>query len=317
MSILDSTEIFVPKYLKLQEILEEHERAHWIPAEADMTQDVTQWKDGTISDECKQFIKMVLRLFTQADTNVSAGYVEKLLPVFKNADARMMLLSFAARETTHVLAYKKLNDTLGYDDAAFMNEFLEYKEMKAKHEFMIEDANMKTNKGIAEYLAKQALMEGVNLFGSFAMLLNRSRHGQNAGMVSINKWSTIEESLHVKGLTELLRIFVEENPSVITERYKKVVYETARTVVKMEDDFIDLCYNIHEDSKLSRQELKDYIRYVCDYRMQQMGFKAQFGIEKNPLPFIEEITGDGVLGNFFETTITAYSKDSLVGEWEY
>lgn len=315
--ITEATEIFVPRYHKLQEILEKHERAHWIAAEADMTQDVTQWKDGTITPTRKAFIKMVLRLFTQSDTDVCAGYAEKLIPVFKNADARMMLLSFANREVTHILGYKRLNDTLGYDSKEFMSEFLEYKEMKTKHEFMIEQANLRSYKGIAEYLAKQVLMEGVNLFASFAMLLNFSRLGLLPGMVSVNQWSTIDESIHVEGLTEIFRIFIEENPSVVNEEFKHIVYETARNVVKMEDDFIDLCYNVENIKKLDKQDLKDYIRFVCDYRMQQMGFKAQFGIEKNPLPFIEEITGDGVLGNFFEATITSYSKDSLVGEWEY
>lgn len=315
--ITEQTEIFVPRYHKLQEILEKHERAHWVAAEADMTQDVTQWKDGSISDTRKQFIKMVLRLFTQADTNVCAGYVEKLLPVFKNADARMMLLSFANREVTHMLGYKRLNDTLGYDNLEFMTEFLSFQEMKTKHEFMIEQANLRSHKGIAEYLAKQVLMEGVNLFASFAMLLNFSRLGQLPGMVSVNQWSVIDESTHVEGLSEIFRIFVAENPSVITEDFKKVVYETARKVVQMEDDFIDLCYSVENIKKLDKQDLKNYIRFVCDYRMQQLGFKSQFGIEKNPLPFVEEITGDGVLGNFFESTITAYSKDSLTGEWEY
>ena len=38
MSILQPTEIFVPKYLKLQEIYQAHERAHWVPEEADMRQ---------------------------------------------------------------------------------------------------------------------------------------------------------------------------------------------------------------------------------------------------------------------------------------
>lgn len=317
MSIIDSSEIFVPRYFKLQEILEKHERSHWIVAEADMTQDVTQWKDGTISNSRKQFIKMVLRLFTQADTDVCGGYVEKLLPVFKNADARMMLLSFASREVTHMLGYKRLNDTLGYDSIEFMSEFLSYKEMKTKHDFMIDKADLDSTEGIAEYLAKQILMEGVNLFGSFAMLLNFSRLGQLPGMVSVNQWSIIDESIHTEGLTEILRIFLEENPSVVTERFKKAIYKTARAVIKMEDDFIDLCYTMEPAEKLDKQDLKDYIRFTCDYRMQQMGFKPQFGIEKNPLPFVEEITGDGVLGNFFESTITAYSKDSLTGEWEY
>jgi ribonucleoside-diphosphate reductase beta chain len=228
-----------------------------------------------------------------------------------------MLLSFACRETTHMLGYKRLNDTLGYDSEEFMSEFLQYKEMKDKHDFMVEATDLRSNKGKAEYLAKQILMEGVNLFASFAMLLDYSRVNKLPGMVSVNQWSIIEESYHVEGLSELFKIFVEENPSVVTEELKRNIYETAREVVKLEDDFIDLCYSVHQPKLLDKQDLKDYIRLVCDYRMQQMGFKAQFGIQKNPLPFVEEITGDGILGNFFETTITAYSKDSLQGEWVY
>jgi ribonucleoside-diphosphate reductase beta chain len=315
--ITEATEIFVPKYHVLQELLGKHERSHWIEDEADMAQDVTQWKDGTITPKRKEFVKMILRLFTQADTDVCSGYVEKLLPVFKQADARMMLLSFASREVTHIKAYKRLNDTLGYDTEAFMSEFLQYKEMADKHTFFIEQSNMRSNKGVAEYLAKQILLEGVSLFASFAMLLNFSRQGQLSGLVSINQWSIIDEQIHVQGLSELFKIFVAENPSVVNEEFKKTIYETARTVVKLEDDFIDLCYNIEDNEKLSKKDLKDYIRFVCDIRMQQMGFKPQFNVEKNPLPFIEEITGDGVFGNFFESTITAYSKQSLVGEWEY
>jgi ribonucleoside-diphosphate reductase beta chain len=282
-----------------------------------MSQDVVQWKDGTIGAGDKAYIKMILRGFTQADTNVCAGYVERLLPVFKNADARIMLLSFACRETTHMLAYKRLNDTLGYDSEGFMSEFLQYKEMKDKHEFMLEQVDLRSNKGKAEYLAKQILMEGVDLFAQFAQLLNYSRLNRLPGMVSINQWSIIEESMHVEGLSELLRIFIEENPSVVNEEFKRVIYEYARAVIKLNDDYIDLCYSVHTPDKLDKGDLKQYIRLVCDYRMQQMGLKAQFGVEKNPLPWIDDITGDGILGNFFETTITAYSKDSLTGDWVY
>jgi hypothetical protein len=35
-----------------------------------------------------------------------------------------------------------------------------------------------------------------------------------------------------------------------------------------------------------------------------------------PLPIVEQVTGN-VLGNFFETTIVEYSKNSLTGEWVY
>jgi ribonucleoside-diphosphate reductase beta chain len=315
MSILTPTEIFVPKYLKLQETLEGHERNHWIVAEADMRQDVEQWKNGTISESEKSFIKMILRLFTQADTDVCALYVERLLPKFKNADARMMLLSFANREVTHILGYKRLNDTLGYDSEEFMSEFLNYKSMKDKHEYMLEQHDLDSDAGLAEYLAKQILMEGVNLFASFAMLLSFAKDGKLPGMVSVNQWSMPDESWHVTGLVELLRIFLEEHPHVVTNAWKARVYESARQVVAMEDEFIDLVHSVGQ-GPTTADEMKQYIRYVCDYRMRQMGLKRQFGIKENPCEWIDLITSN-TLGNFFETTVTQYSKDSLTGEWKY
>lgn len=313
--ITTPTEIFVPRYNVLQEILDKHERAHWLADEADMSQDVLQWKSGKITTQQKDFIKMILRLFTQADTNVCGGYVEKLLPVFRNADARMMLLSFACREITHIKGYKRLNDTLGYDSEEFMSEFLAYEEMSDKHLFMVEQSEMNTPERIAEYLAKQILIEGVNLFASFAMLLNFSRLGLLPGMVSVNKWSVIDENMHVEGLSEMFKIYVQENPQIVNDTFKKNVYNVARKVVELEDAFIDLCYDIWEMDKLERVALKQYIRYICDARMRQMGFKSQWEVD-NPIPWINDLMGD-TFGNFFEVTITAYSKDNLSGEWKY
>ena len=57
--ICEATEIFVPRYLKLQEVYAKHERSHWVPEEADMSVDVVQWKDGTISESGKAYIKMI------------------------------------------------------------------------------------------------------------------------------------------------------------------------------------------------------------------------------------------------------------------
>lgn len=314
--ITQATEIFVPKYMALQSLLLKHERAHWNVDEADMRVDVEQWKNGKITDSEKAYIKMILRLFTQADTNVCASYAERLIPVFRNADARMMLLSFANREVTHMLGYKRLNDTLGYDSEAFAKEFLEFSEMKAKHEFMIEAMPLDTPLNIAIYLAKQVLMEGVNLFGPFSMLLSFASEGKAPGMISVNKWSITDESLHVTGLTELLQIYLAENPSVVGNLFKAAVYETYTRVIGFEDACVDLAYSAGSNSNATAEQVKQYVRYVGDYRMTKMGFKPQYNIEECPLPIVEQVTGN-TFGNFFETTVIEYSKNSLSGEWEY
>jgi len=320
--LTEATEIFVPKYLKLQEYLDKHERAHWGVWEIDVRKDIDQWRSGEIHEDVKAFIKMILRFFTQADTNVCASYVERLLHVYKNADVRMMLLSFAARETTHMKGYKFLNDSLGLDSEEFAREFLNFAEMKEKHDFMIEKVDIRSAKGRIEYLAKQILMEGVNLFAPFAMLLNFSRIGKVPGTVDVNQWSQVDESLHVAGLCEVFLKDIEENPHVVTEEFKRTIYQTARDTVRLEDACIDLCFsvaktiNLEETLKLTKSELKQYIRFVADYRMQQLGFKAQFGVTENPIKWIDDVTGN-VFGDFFDTTIVEYSKDNLTGEWVY
>lgn len=315
-NLLQENQIFIPKYLNFHDILDRHERSHWIPDEADLRIDVEQWRSGVISDSEKAYIKGVLRLFTQADTNVCASYVERLLPIFKQADARCMLLSFANREVTHMKGYKRLNDTLGYDTAEFMSEFLSFKEMKDKHEFMIENVDLSNESNIASYLAKQILMEGVNLFGSFAMLLSQSQLGRVPGTVSVNQWSIVDESLHVEGLAALFRQFVEENPKVVNNHFKAEIYDTARKVIELEDKFIDLTYSLGENKAATAEEIKNYVRYVADYRMQQIGLKGQFGVKSNPIPWMDLIMSN-TLSNFFEATTVQYSKNSLVGEWEY
>jgi ribonucleoside-diphosphate reductase beta chain len=315
-NITEPTEIFVPRYLDLQEILNEHERAHWNADEADMRTDVEQWKNGKITESEKAYVKMVLRLFTQADTNVCASYAERLIPKFRNADARMMLLSFANREVTHMLGYKRLNDTLGYDSKEFMSEFLDFSEMKSKHEYMIEAADLTTDYGTAVYLGKQVLMEGVNLFGPFGMLLSFSGEGKFDGMITVNQWSVADESLHVRGLVALLRIFLEENPHLVTDAFKAEIYTAYTKVIDLEDAFVDLVYSVGTNNNASADQVKQYVRFIGDYRMKQMGFKPQYNIKENPLPAVEEVTGN-IFKNFFETTVIEYSKNSLSGDWVY
>lgn len=316
ITITAPAKIFTPKYLVLQDILDEHERAHWVPEEADMGSDIEQWKNGTIKDSEKAYIKNVLRLFTQSDTDICGLYVGNLIPIFKNPDARMMLLSFANREVTHIKGYKRLNDTLGYDSEEFMGEFLNYSEMKDKHDFILSTGDLTDPVYLAEYLAKQVLMEGVNLFASFAMLLSWSKQGKLPGMVSINQWSIVEESLHVRGLCELFKIYLQENPKIVSNNFKANIYETARQIVKMEDDFIKLCYRVGTNDNVSEDSLMSYIRYVCDYRMMQLGLKAQFNVKTNPIPWMDMISSN-TFANFFETTSVQYSKASMTGNWVY
>lgn len=312
MSLLEESKTYAIKYGDIVEITELHEKGHWGTWEVKMQQDVEDWKKGRLTTQEKVFISAILRLFTQSDVAVGKDYYDNLIPVFKNNEVRNMLGSFAGREGTHQRAYALLGDTLGFGEE-FYEEFLQYKEMADKIHFM-EDMSNHSLDDIALSLAKQVLCEGVCLFATFAMLLNLSRFGKMPGMSDVNLWSIRDESLHVAGLSLLFRHFVQENPQVVTDAFKKEIYDLAREVIVLEDAFIDLTFNLGSCEGITREEVKQYIRSVCDYRMEQLGFKSQFEVE-NPFPWLDWVTSSNTMENFFESNTTGYSKGSMTGEF--
>jgi glutaredoxin 3 len=313
MSLTRYSKTYIPIYHNFVELAKRHERVHWTEDEAKLGTDVTQWKNNKITPEEKELISNILRLFTQSDVNVGQAYYEKLIPVIKNNEARNMFGSFAAREATHQRAYALLSDTLGFGED-FYHQFLDYAEMKEKHEFMIEDIGTSYH-DFAVYLAKQTLMEGVSLFASFAMLLNFDRLGKLPGMCDIVRWSMIDESIHIEGNCALFREFLDDHPKIVNDAFKKDIYLTARQLVKLEDAFIDHAFKLGGVDNLDKEHVKQYIRYVADYRLNQLGFKKNWHIKKNPLDWIDAMMGKS-FANFFEREVVEYSKANLEGTFD-
>ena len=224
-----------------------------------------------------------------------------------------MLLSIAAREGIHQRAYALLNDTLGLHEKEY-STFLEYKQMVNKANFM-RDADVNSHYGIAKSIALSVFNEGVTLFSAFAMLLNYQRRGKMKGLGTVIEWSIRDETLHVEGMSKLFREFCGEHSRILTDEFKSDIYEMARKVVKLEEKVIDLAYAAGDIEGLDKKEVKDYIKYLADRRLIQLGFKGNFKVKTNPLPWVEDLTSGDSLSNFFEKTVTDYSTVGMVGEW--
>ncbi|MGV3278158.1 ribonucleotide-diphosphate reductase subunit beta [Rickettsiales bacterium LUAb2] len=312
-NLLQYKEIYTPIYNDIVEITKKHERAHWTSDEIKMQIDVEQWNVGAISKEEKALIKNILRLFTQSDVNVGTGYIEKLIPYIKNNEARGMLISFCCREFEHQRAYALLSDTLGFGED-FYFEFLEYQDMKEKHEFMLEQIE-DSIEGFAKYLAKQIMIEGVCLFASFAILLNFDRMGKLPAMCDVVRWSMIDESIHIEGNSLLFKHFTSENPKIVNTSFKKEIHDTITRIVELEDVFIDKSFEVNKIHDLTSEDMKKYVRYVSDYRLRQIGIPPIWKMKKNPLPWVDYMMGS-TFGNFFEREIVEYSKANMVGEFK-
>jgi glutaredoxin 3 len=313
MSLLNFSKTYKPfKYEWAVDITKKHEEIHWTEDEADLSEDLSDWKLKLTSNE-KDFITNILRLFTQGDVQVGQNYYDFFLPKFKNNEVRVMLGSFAGREGTHQRAYALLNDTLGLPDEEY-HKFLEYKEMSDKIDFMANSDNS-SHEGLALALAKSVFNEGVSLFASFVMLLNMQRFGKMKGMGTIVEWSIRDETMHVEGNSKIFKEFCEEHPRIINDEFKSKIYQMSRDVVSLEDQFIDLAFKDYIIEGLTAGEVKTYIRYITDRRLLQLGLKPNFNVKKNPLPWLDWILNGVSHDNFFEKRVTEYSVNGIDGDW--
>jgi ribonucleoside-diphosphate reductase beta chain len=296
------------------EAYKKQQQSHWMPEEVNLHDDIRDYREK-LTVPNRRLIDNIFRFFTQADVDVAGGYAEHYLPTFKAPEVRMMLSAFAAMEGTHMEAYALLVDTLGKSED-FYKEFMDIQEMAEKHEYLT-NFNMENPFEIAKTLAVYSgFTEGVQLFGSFAILLNFPRHNLMKGMGQIVTWSVRDESLHVEGMSKLFRAFVQENPEIWNDDLKYEIYCAAERVVELENNFIDICFDKAEIPDLTPQDVKEYIRFIAGRRLLGLGMKNIFHTKVNPLPWIDYQLNAVEHTNFFENRATEYAKASTQGNWQ-
>ena len=315
MSLLEERIQYKPfKYPWAYDAWLQQQRVHWLPEEVPLADDVKDWH-RTLSNSERNLLTHIFRFFTQADVEVNNCYMKHYSQVFKPTEVLMMLAAFSNIETVHVSAYSHLLDTIGMPETEY-SAFLKYQQMKDKYDYM-QEFGVSTNRDIAKTLAMfGAFTEGLQLFASFAILLNFPRFNKMKGMGQIVTWSVRDESLHTASIIKLFRTFIHENPEIWDDEFQRELYVACETVLHHEDAFIDLAFEMGGIEGLEGREVKKYIRYIADRRLIQLGLQPVYRIEKNPLPWMEEMLNGVEHANFFENRATEYSKAATQGSWE-
>jgi ribonucleoside-diphosphate reductase beta chain len=146
--------------------------------------------------------------------------------------------------------------------------------------------------------------------------MNFPRFNKMKGMGQIVAWSARDETLHTLSIIRLFRTFTEENPEVWEDDLAGEITEACCTIIGHEDAFIDLAFELGEVEGLAPDEVKAYIRFIADRRLVQLGLEAIFKIERNPLPWMDEMLNAVEHANFFENRSTEYTRGATQGSWE-
>jgi len=315
MGLLEGNPVYKPfRYPWAYDAWLTQQRVHWLPEEVPLADDVKDWHRNLTEAE-RNLVTQIFRFFTQSDVEVNSAYMKYYSQIFKPTEVLMMLSCFSNIETIHIAAYSHLLDTIGMPETEY-GAFLKYKEMKDKYDFM-QSFNISDKREIAKTMAAfGAFMEGLQLFASFAILLNFPRFNKLKGMGQIVTWSVRDETLHCLSMIRLFRTFVRENPELWTPEFREELTDICRTTVTHEDAFIDLAFEMGPVEGLTPALVKGYIRFIANRRLNQLGLDAIYDVPDNPLPWLDDMLNAIEHTNFFENRATEYSRASTQGSWE-
>jgi ribonucleoside-diphosphate reductase beta chain len=300
------------RYPWAYEFWRRQQQVHWLPEEVPLGEDVKDWA-SKLNDQERNLLTQIFRFFTQADVEVNDNYMERYARVFRPTEIKMMLASFSNMETVHIAAYALLLETIGMPETEF-SAFLDYQALRDKHDYM-QRFGVDTDADILRTVAMfGGFTEGLQLFASFAMLMNFPRFNKMKGMGQIVTWSVRDESLHCEAMIKLFHSFAKETDA-LSQSVKDDIVDCCKTVVGIEDRFIDLAFEMGDVQGMTEADIKKYIRYIADWRLGQLGLPKVYGVSDHPIPWLTAILNGVEHANFFEARATEYSKAATRGDW--
>jgi ribonucleoside-diphosphate reductase beta chain len=312
MSLMTPRPTYAPfEYEQAYKYWELQQQSHWLHTEIAMSGDINDWKMNLNESE-KNVVGQILKGFTQSEVFIQEYWSQNVTRWFRKPEIQMMAASFASMESIHAVSYAYLNQSLGLED---FSAFLHEPTAKAKIDRLMQ-VKSKSRQEIARSLAIfSAFNEGVNLFSSFAVLLNFSRFNKMKGLGQIIAFSIKDESLHSEAGCWLFRTMIQEYPDIWDDELKKSIYDAARETVKLEDAFIEKAFELGEIEGLTVKDLKAFIRHRTNTKLNDLGLKKHYkNIDKEALERMAwfDIMSAGVShADFFAQRVTDYSKGTI------
>jgi ribonucleoside-diphosphate reductase beta chain len=218
-----------------------------------------------------------------------------------------MAMMFGSQETIHAVAYSYLNETLGLED---YEAFLHEPATAGRFDNLVSYSGTDPV-GIGRSLAVfSAFAEGVSLYSAFAVLYSFQLRNLLKGIGQQMKWSVRDESLHSKMGCKLFRDMCKETPGLL-ETCQPDIVEAAKTMVDLEEKYIDKMFEMGDIENLKAYDLKQFIRKRANEKLQELGYLAFFEVDTKAadnLDWFYHLTGGHTHTDFFAIRPTDYSK---------
>ncbi|MHB8315581.1 MAG: ribonucleotide-diphosphate reductase subunit beta [Acidithiobacillus ferrivorans] len=300
---------------------------HWMPQEIQMSRDIALWKDPKgLTDDERLIIKRNLGFFTTADSLAANNIVLGTYRHITAPECRQYMLRQAFEEAIHTHAYQYIVESLGLDESEIFNMYREVKSVRDKDEFLmpfidvLADPNFKTGttgndqKFLRSLIVFAAIMEGTFFYVGFSQILALGRQNKMTGAAEQYQYILRDESMHCNFGIDMANQIKLENPLLWTEEFQQEIIDLIRKGVDLECAYA-------EDTMprgvlgLNAGTFKEYVKFIGNRRLLQLGLPQQYPGATNPFPWMSEMMDLKKEKNFFEQKPQEYQSGGVLN-WD-
>ena len=300
---------------------------HWMPQEINMNADIALWKnpDGLTADE-RLIVKRNLGFFSTADSLVANNLVLAIYRLITNPECRQYILRQAFEEAIHTHAYQYCIESLGMDEGEIFNMYHEVPSVakKASWGLMYTQAlsNPQFRTGTVEsdqellknLIAFYCCLEGIFFYCGFTQILSMGRRNKMTGTSEQFQYILRDESMHLNFGIDMINQIKLENPSLWTEEMREEATQMILQATQLEIEYA-------RDTMprgilgMNAAMMEEYLQFIANRRLVQIGLKEQFRGVGNPFPWMSEIMDLRKEKNFFETRVIEYQTGGALS-WD-
>ena len=291
---------------------------HWMPQEVNMTADISLWKNPEgLTDDERRIVMRSLGYFSTADSLVANNLVLAVYRHITNPECRQYLLRQAFEEAIHTHAYQYCVESLGMDEGEVFNMYRELPSIAKKaawsltHTQALGDPNFKTGTPeddqelLRNLIGFYAVTEGIFFYCGFTQILSMGRRNKMTGVAEQFQYILRDESMHLNFGIDMINQIKLENPHLWSAQFQEEVTQMIVEGMQLEIEYA-------KDSMprgvlgMNSAMMEEYLKFIANRRLSQLGLKEQFPNAQNPFPWMSEIMDLRKEKNFFETRVIEY-----------
>ncbi|MDT8399598.1 MAG: ribonucleotide-diphosphate reductase subunit beta [Pseudomonadales bacterium] len=301
---------------------------HWMPQEINMNADIALWKqrEGGLSDDERLIVKRNLGFFATADSLVANNLVLAVYRLITNPECRQYILRQAFEEAIHTHAYQYCIESLGMDEGEIFNMYHEVPSVAKKASWglkytrQLSDPTFTTGTEakdralLKNLIAFYCCLEGIFFYCGFTQILSMGRRNKMTGTSEQFQYILRDESMHLNFGIDMINQIKFENPRLWNETMKQEATQMILEATQLE---IDYARDTMPRGVLGMNAamMEDYLKFIANRRLVQLGLPEQFVGAQNPFPWMSEIMDLRKEKNFFETRVIEYQTGGALS-WE-